>query len=454
MGTKDIISSESANGRGEQPRSHRERVLGMVVIVMIAVLPVLFSEGFNQWTSIPTNSPFAAATGYRIVSLPSDGDPILEIDSVALHNERAMNVARHDHSNPLPFAEPTPGLIKVDLSMATMMTDTNLPDCDGTCCYSEFTFSPNGVDIWFTGTDGAGRATFFEVAPNGTVSLTQIDPAPNNLSGDAEATTTGLLTLTSSTNTDETLVFANTFSAPQDWNPLLSRSSDDVFQGRHPGVAVDPEANDLFLVYPQGPSLNLLKYDVDGGQVIWEIFNIVTLGSPPDATFNYFQAVEDDGHLAVLAPQDTQTSIWFAEDAGGVSPPTATQVHVIPGPPPGDHQGFTLDGRLATLVRPDPDGTGTVIHQLLFNPDPSVPPNLKAFEDNTVTGSFYNMLPNYTVQLLNPADPSSAVVYDMNPNENYLAVGNVLTDTIEYGTVPQFIHFDGFESGGVFFWNP
>lgn len=444
-------SIPDAQGRNVHP----SRVLGTIFVVVVVVLPVLFSQGFEQWTSIPTTSPFAAATGYRIVTLPTNGGPLVELDSIALHSNRAQNLGRVDQSNVLPAVQPTPGVISLDLQNGTMVPGATPAALNSTCCYSENTFSPDGETVHWTGTEGNGWSTYFVMEANGTVNKLRIDiTSVNDWTGDIEAILSGFVNLTSSTDSNETVVYANTFTDTGTWNEQVSRTSDDVFQNRHPGLAVDAEAMDLYLAYTYNTGLNLLKYDVNGGQVLWELFNIVPLGVPPDTTFNYFQVVEDNGHVAVLAPRNNDTVIWYAEDAGGVSPPTATQAFTMTLAPPGDHQGFTINDRMATLVRPDPDLSGTEIRYVLFNPDPAIPPNEFVIVDDTYTGTWYNLGPNYSVRLENPNDPSSAVVWDISGNEIYVATGNAITDTMNYGTVPRPVFFDGFESNGTYFWNP
>jgi hypothetical protein len=249
------------------------------------------------------------------------------------------------------------------------------------------------------------------------------------------------------------VVYANTYTAPLAWTEVVSRTSDDVFQNRHPGLAVDSEAGDGYLLYPQGTDLNLLKFDVEQGSVVWELPNIVTLGPPPDATFNYFQVVEDDGSVAVLAPRDNDTVIWFADDAGGPSPPTSIRIHTINGAPPGDHQAFLLDGRQITYVHPDPDGVGTEIHYVDFSSSMTAPHNVKIVEDNSITGAWHNTAPSYAVFLTETMNPSSAEVFQIKPNAIYLVQGDPVSNVVRYGTVPLILFFDGFESAGTIFWD-
>jgi hypothetical protein len=454
MAARNNDPFEPSNSPAGTRTIHPARVMGVVFVVAVVVLPVLFSQGFDQWTSIPTNSPFAATLGYRIVGLPADGDQVVMIDSMALHSNGSVNVTRVDESNGLPAVQPTPGVVRVDLSDGTMIPGPIPPALDSMCCFSNHAFSPDGESIHWTGTEGQGWLMQIEYAPDGSVIKTRIDPTSIfDYTAYMQALLRGWVTFTSSTDSNETVVYANTYTATSSWNRLVSRPSDDVFTNRHSGSTTDPEANDVFVVYPLGTSLNLLKYGVDEDQVLWELFDIVTLGTPPDDTFNYYQVVHDEGHVAVMAPRDNDTVLWYADDAGGLSAPTATQYITYQGTPTGDHQGLAMYGRQVTTIRPNPGGPGAEIRYVIFNADPSVPANQHVVYDEDLTGGWFNVLPNYTVQLINPADPASAAVFDVSGDELFVAVGNTFSDTMDYGTVPRPIYFDGFESNGIYFWN-
>lgn len=439
----------------ENRRVRAERVLGVVLVLFVVALPVLFSQGFNPWTEISTPSPWAGTTGYIHAigtPVPDGGDVI--VGTVSLYASGGQNRARLDQSSPLPVATHGPGPIVIDYSGGSVNAGPTAPSLNGWCCFSEHAYSPDGQSLIFTGTAPGGLLHEIVFNPNGTVTTTRIDPTSNNdFTGDSEVTRTRFVTLTNSTDDHTTVVHSRPISNPVGWTQVYTQTTDTVFQNRHPGLAVDPFSEDFYLAYTNGTALNLVKYGLDQGQVLWELNNIVTLGSPPDAVFNHFQVVESEGHVAVLAPGDNHTSLWFAEDAGGVVPPSFTQTitTTFPGPPPGDHQAFALDGRMATVVRPAPDGTGTEIQHLNINPDPSVPPNVRIEEDDTIRGTWHNTVPSHAI-FEDPREVLANQVYLMKGTEIFIVQGDQATGNIRYGTVTKYLHFDGFESGGTSFW--
>jgi hypothetical protein len=445
---------QSADADEKKRPSHAARVLGVGLVLTVVALPVLFSGGFEPWTSIPTTNPFAAPTGIRIVSgTPADPHGV-QIDSPVLFRPGGQNQTRLDAC---PWATATlsiPNVLEVDLTSGAVVEGSVATALNGYCCFSENAYAPDGETLNFTGTAPGGLLMLIEVSPGGTVTTSRIDPSStNDFTGDLEATRRGLLTLTSSTDDNTTVVYSNTYTEPVAWTEALTRTSDDVFQNRHPGLAVDPEAGDGYLVYPQGTDLILLKFDAEQGAVVWEAVGIVGLGPPPDAVFNYFQVVEDEGNVAVLAPRDNDTVIWFTDDAGGPNPPSFTRTITLQGAPSGDHQAFLLADRQVTFVRPDPDGTGIEIHYVDFSSSLTISNNVKIVEDNSITGAWHNTPPSYAVFLTDTGRSSSAEVFEIRPNAIYIVQGDPDSNVVRYGTVPLILFFDGFESAGTTFWN-
>lgn len=428
-----------ANASASRRRTHRGQLLGVGLVLGLAVAPLVFSNGFDVWTTIPTTAPFAATPGFRLV--PGGAQIVTPIGFSSSGNKFRID-ATSTLTETVPFS--------LDLTGASVTGGGVAAALNGYCCFSEYAQAPDGSTLNFTGTAPGGLLEHITITPGGVVSTTRIDPtSTNDFTGDAEATRCGLMTLTSSIDSGQTVVYTNTYTNTTGWTPIVARNSDTTSASRHPGLAVDPDTCDGYLLYPSGTNLNLEKFDKNGNS-LWQLTGIVTLGAAPDATFNYFQIVEDNGNLAVLAPRDSDTIIWFTNDAGGSSPPSATETITNTGVPPGDHQAFTLDGRVATLVWPDPDGTGTETRIYLFNDNLAIPPNQMIMEDNSVEGTWHNTVPNYSVVLAN-ASPASAQVFDANLSETFIVQGDA--SNVRYGSVITPLFFDGFESGDTSFWN-
>ena len=235
-------------------------MLGVGLVLTVVALPVLFSNnGFDPWTEISTISPFAVPTGIRIV-LGTPADPhVVQIDSPVLFRPGGQNQTRLDHSPGVTASTTIPNVLELDLTSGAVVEGAVATALNGYCCFSEHAYAPDGETLNFTGTAPGGLLMFIEISPGGTVTTSRIDPSStNDFTGDLEAMFNGLLTLTSSTDSNETVVYTNTYTDTGTWNEAVSRTSDDVFQNRHPGVAVDPEVGDCYLLYPQGTDLNLL----------------------------------------------------------------------------------------------------------------------------------------------------------------------------------------------------
>lgn len=449
----EIQRGNNVRSTGEGSRNSRPiatRVLGVGLALAVVALPVLYSDGFDQWIETPLENTYIASVGWGM----GTGLHHLVLAMGTLYSPGGPNQTRLDHSGPVTVTHDFGGSWAVDLTDGNINPGSVLPDLSGYCCYSEWGFLPDGQTIVYTGTAPGGLLELIEISPANNVTTTRIDPTSNNdYTGETEATRRGLLTLTSSTDTSETVVYGNTFTVTSDWNRLTSRTSNTVFDNDHPGLAVNPVSEDGFLFYTQGTEANLLKFDTSTGNTIWEYFGIVDVGAAPGGTFRYFQVDEDDGKVALFAPRTTDTMIVFIDDAGGLAPPTNVQYHTVSGDPFGDRQILQLNNRIVTTVYPDQDGTGTEIRHVYFNPDPTVPPNVITWEDNTVTGAWHNTAPGYAVFLTDTGNPASAVVYDIKPNRMFIVQGDPDADVIRYGTVEVPISFDGFESDSLKFWS-
>lgn len=444
-------NNDRASGEGSRnSRPIATRVLGVSLVLAVVALPVLYSDGFDQWVETPLENTYIASVGWGM----GTGLHHLVLAMGTLYSPGGPNQTRLDHSSPMTVTFDHGGVLAVDLTNGYVNPGDLLPDLSGYCCYSDDGFVVHNGTIFYTGTAPGGVLEFIEIDPADNVTTTRIDPtSTNDFTAETEATLTGLLTLTSSTDSNQTVIYGTTFTDTHDWNLLTWRTSDDVFQNRHPGLTVNPVLGDGFLLYALGTDANLLKFDPDNGNTIWEVFDIVDLGPPPDSVFNYFQVVEDDGNVALRVPRNNDTVIVFIDDAGGSGPPVEVQYHTIAGSPPGDRQAFQLNNRIVTSVHPASAGTGTEIRHVYFSPDPTVPPNVITWEDNTVTGAWHNTAPGYAVFLTDPGNPDSAVVYDIKPNRMFIVQGDPDADVVRYGTVEVPISFDGFESDSLKFWS-
>lgn len=443
-------NDRTPDGGSRNSRPIATRVLGVGLALAVVALPVLFSGDSNEWTEIHTESGYALTPG-----LVLNGPAHLALAMNVLLRPGPTNETRLDYSSPLTVTSEHAGALAFDLTDVNVTPGPLLPDLSGYCCFSEAAFSPDSEIMNFTGTAPGGVLKHIEVSlPIVGVATSNVDPFGINghFSGDYEVTSRGQLTLTSSTNTDETLVYGNTSTADQVWNLVISRTSNTVFDNDHPGLAANPVTGEGFLFYTLGTDANLLKFDTVTGATIWEEFEVVSLGTPPAETFRYFQVVEDEGKVALLAPRNTDTVMVFIDDADSSTPPASVQYHTIPGDPWGDHQILQLDNNIVTTVYPDQDGTGTEIRHVAFNPDPALPPNVMTVVDDTVTGAWHNTAPGYAVFLTDTENPNSAVVYDLKPNRLFVVQGDPDNDLIRYGTFEVPIFFDGFESGTLTFW--
>lgn len=449
-------SRDRTPGEGRRnSRPNATRVLGVLLVLAVVALPVLFSHRWDPLAFDPWNNPIITIDPYAApVGIYDHSYRHLGYVTALLFGPPGPNETRVDRSDAIPATAEPNGTLAVDLTDGNINPGPLLPDLSGYCCFSEAAFAPDGQTISFAGTAPGGWLELIEVSPTNNVTTTRIDPTSNNdYTADLEVTPTGLVTLTSSTNTNETLVLGNTFTAPTVWIRLTSRTSNTVYDNDHPALAVNPVSEEGFLFYTEGTDANLLKFDVVTGNTIWEFFDIVDVGSGPAGVFRYFQAVEDDGNVALFAPRTTDTMIVFIEDTGGPALPTDVQYHTVSGVPPGDHQILQLDNRTVTAVYPDQDGTGTEVRHVVFNPDPTVPPNVWTYEDNTVTGAWHNTAPGYAVFLTDTANPRSAVVYDLKPNRLFVVQGDPDTDVVRYGTYEVPIMYDSFESNSTKFWS-
>ena len=437
-------------------RAMAAQVFGVVIVVMVVALPVLFSDGVHPWNTNPTTTPFAAPIAVVPVTdtLPPSWTGAYQLKSVVLHRPGAANQIRIDASGPVTVTHTPGNPVTLDLRDGFVDAGALVAGLDGHCCIPEYVYSADGETISMTSTGPGGILYFAEIPPIGPANLTRIDPtSTNDYTGDLIATAGSWLTLTSSADTDETVVYSAPFTDTTDWNEVTFRSSDTVFANRHPALAGDPSTGDAYLLYSFNQSLNLLKFDSLTGSTRWEATGLVPLDPPPDPVFNYYQLEAGNGRLAGMVPRDTDTVVFFTDDLGGPTPPSAVQFITFTGDPPGDHHAMRLDDQRLDIVRTDRDGTGTEIFHIEFPTDPSVPPNVKVFEDNTFTAAFHNTIPTDVPFETSRESPEAVEYRQLKPNMMFVVQGDPGTNQVRYIAIDVPIHFDGFESGTTAFWH-
>lgn len=442
--------------RGDQgSRAKVAQIIGVVIVVMVVALPVLFSDGVHPWNSNPTTMPFAAPVAVLPLTdtLPPSWTGAVVFKPVVLHRPGAANQIRIDASGPVTVTHRPGELVTLDLTDGFINPGALVTGLDGHCCIPEYVYSPDGEKISMTSTGPGGVLYFTEIPPSGPANLTRVDPtSTNDWTGDLMAMFNSWLTLTSSADTDQTVVYTAPFTDTTDWNEVTSRSSDTVFDNRHPALAGDQSTGDAYLLYSLNQNLNLLKFDPVTGSTKWEATGIVPLDPPPDPVFNYYELEVVNGRLAGMVPRDTDTVVFFTDDLGGPSPPSAVNYFTVTGDPPGDHHAMRLDGQRLDIVRADRDGTGTEIFHLEFPTDPSVPPNVRVVEDNTFTSAFSNTIPTDVPFDMSRENPEAVEYRQLKPNMMFVAQGDPGTNQVRYVTIDVPIHFDGFESGTTAFW--
>jgi hypothetical protein len=446
----------SAEGGDHSSRAKVAQILGVVIVLMVVALPVLFSDGDHPWNTIQTTMPFAGPVAVMILTdtAPPSWNGTYVFNPVVLHRPGAANETRIDYSSPITVTHSPGSPVTLDLTDGFVNQGAVVTGLNGHCCFPEYVFSLDGQTISTTTTGPGGILYFAEIPPSGAANLIRVDPtSSNDFTGDLLPLSGSWVTLTSSTDTDRTVVYSAPITVTTDWNPVTSRTSDTVFGNRHPALAGDQSTGDAYLLYSLGQVLNLLKFDPVTGNTKWEATGIVALDPPPDPVFNYFQLEVVDGRLAGMVPRDTDTVVFFTDDLGGPNPPSAVQYITFTGDPPGDHHAMRLDGQRLDIVRTDRDGTGTEIFHIQFPVDPTVPPNLRILEDNTLTGAFHNTIPTDQPFDMNRENTEAVEYRRLKPNMMFVVQGDPDTNQIRYFTVDVPIHFDGFESGTTAFWS-
>ena len=436
---------KSENGSS---RPNLARVLGVGLVLVVVALPVLFSDGFNQWTGIYTPSPYAAPAAVR---WPGGGEATIAIP--VLHAGRA-NQVRFDQTLAISSTLNTGGSLVLDMTNGVVVGGPLIPDLNGHCCFSNSAFAPNGQTTNFAGTAPGGRLTHYEIGPSGVFTDTLVVPAStNDFTALFAAWSGGFVVGTNSTDTNQTVVYGNTHANPNVWTELTSRSTETVFENRHPDLTVDAETGEGFLAYTQNDQANILKFDAEYGDTVWESFNVVALDPSPDATFNYFQVSEDDGNLVLMAPRDNDTILVFTDQAGGLVPPSVYHAVTLTGAPPGDRQILQLNGRIASVVRPAPGGTGTEFRHISFGTDDGAPPEQLIFEDNTISGDWNNTPPDHALFATGGETQASWQAYDVQSNRMFVIQGDASGDTVRYGTIEVPLFFGNFESYSLANWS-
>lgn len=437
-------------------RAKVAQIFGVVIVVMVVALPVLFSDGVYPWNSIPTTMPFAAPIAVVPLTdtLPPSWTGAYELKPLVLHRPGAANQIRIDVSQPVTVTHTPGNPVEFDLTDGFVNPGALVTGLNGHCCIPEYVYSADGETISMTSTGPGGILYFAEIPPSGPVNLTRIDPtSTNDYTGDLAAIGGSWVTLTSSADTDQTVVYSAPITDTTNWNQVTSRTSDTVFDNRHPALAGDQSTGDAYLLYSLNQNLNLLKFDPMTGNTKWEAVGIVALDPPPDPVFNYYPLEAGDGRLAGVVPRDTDTVVFFTDDLGGLTPPSAVHYITITGDPPGDHHAMRLDGQRLDIVRADRDGTGTEIFHFEFPTDPSVPPNARVVEDNTFTSVFSNTIPTDVPFDISRENPEAVEYRQLKPNVMFVAQGDPDTNQIRYIAVEVPLHFDGFESGTTAFWH-
>lgn len=444
------------DARNRPSKSSVMRVLGVGAVLSVTAIPVLFSDGVRPWNTNPAVSPFAAPVAVVTITdtLPAGGAANFTLEPLVLYNPSGSNRTRVDFSDTLTGTIPFSGPAQIDLSNGFVNQGTDVLALNGHCCLPENVFSPDGINIVTTSTGPGGILWWAEIDPSGVANLTRIDAsATNQWTGIVEPVSGGWLAATSWVATNQTAVYTAPITNTSSWSPLLTVPSNTVSANQHPDMATDYESGSAYLLYPQGQSLKLRKFDPTNGSTVWEATEIVALDPAPNNSFDYYQIDVDGGKGVGLAPRDNDLIVFFTDQLDGPIPPSAVQFLTVTGDPPGDHHALWLDGYNSGFVEPDPDGIGTIIHHIQWNADPSVPPNLMEIEDNSFTSAWSNTPSTYLPIVIQRDQLDAVDVRSIRPNMVFVVQGDPVTNQVRYGVIDVPIHFDGFESGTTAFWN-